>query len=165
MNLKVAIKLVALLSALTATIVAIFWLNQGHMDSFWTSLGVDRRGTRLNWCVERVDSLYLYESQEKLIEEDGQWLWQKGDQSQELDYLRVEKWFAKYCQIPIDEKLDASKNRSPFKPFLEARFIDGSRKTLSVAGSTSFRIDSHLFRSETLRKGIKELLAFGKKIE
>ncbi len=155
----------ALLSALTATIVAIFWLKQGHMDAFWTSLGVDRSGTRLNWCVERVDSIYFYETQEKLFEEEGRWLWKMKAGTQELDYLRVEKWFAKYCQISIDEKLQTSENPVRFTPVFEAQFIDGSRKTLSQTNSDLFKIDSHQFRSETLRKGIKELLAFGKKIE
>lgn len=161
MSLKVLAKLVALLTALTATIVAIFWLKQGHMDAFWTSLGIDRSGTRMNWCQERVGQLMFYETKAKLVESKGQWLWDQGEQKA-LDYLRVEKWFARYCQIPVEA---GSTQTMPGKPVFEAQFIDGTRLSLYSDGEKTFRIRDKVFQSETFQRALKELLAFGEKIE
>ncbi len=166
MSLKIATKLVILLTALSATVIAIFWLKQGHMDSFWTSLGVSRSGARINWCTERVQSLYIYGSQEKLVEESGKWLWRSGSTRVELDYLRVEKWFAKYCQAEIDlPQVEDNVDNEGTSPLLEVIFVDGSRRTLFFRPPTGFEIGNQQFDSETLRKGIKELLAFGEKVE
>ena len=163
MPTKTLAKLVALLTALTATILAIFWLDQGHMSSFWTSLGLNKGGTRINWCEERVSSLYFYGPQAKLVEKAGKWTWSQQFEK-ELDYLRVEKWFAKYCQIPVDKKLD-SQGPQADQPLFEAQFIDGNRLSLYTDGQNTFRIRDKVFESETLRKAIKELLAFDQKME
>jgi len=161
MPTKVLIKFVALLTALAATVVAIFWLKQGHMSSFWTSLGVNS-GARVNWCEERVGTLYFYDSKAKLLEKDGKWLWVQGDEKM-LDYLRVEKWFAQYCQIPVN-KVDSVKMELS-QPVLEAQFINGERLSIYTDGKGNFGIRDRVFASETLRKALKELLAFGNKIE
>ena len=72
---------------------------------------MDRSGTRLNWCVER----WIHSAEtKKAFEEDGRWLWKMKEETFELDYLRVEKWFIKYCQISIDEKVQASENPQRF---------------------------------------------------
>jgi hypothetical protein len=162
MSLKVLAKLVALLTALTATIVAISWLNAGHMNSFWTSLGVDRSGTRLNWCEERVGTLFLYDSKAKLTEKDGKWLW-VGEIEKELDYLRVEKWFAKYCLIPVDDMEVAEMASS--SPVFEAQFIDGNRLSLYSDGENIFKIRDKVFQSQAFREALQELLAFGGEIQ
>ena len=162
MSLKVLTKLVALLTALTATVVAIYWLKAGHMNSFWTSLGIDRSGTRLSWCEERVGTLYFYDSKAKLMEKDGKWLWM-GEVEKELDYLRVEKWFAKYCLIPVD-KMDVAKMEAA-NPVFEAQFIDGNRLSLHSNGEDIFKIRDQVFQSQAFRKALKELLAFGEEIQ
>ncbi len=160
MTLKVFTQLFALFSALTATIVAIYWLKQGHMDAFWTSLGISRSDSRINWCEERVDTLHFYETGSKLLEKDGKWMW-VGNTEKELDYLRVEKWFARYCQIPVDPI--TAPTESGAQAVFEAAFIDGGRLSLYEFPSGSFKVRDQVFNSETLRKGLKELLAFGEK--
>ena len=162
MPIKVLIKLVILLTALTACIVAIFWLKQGHMKSFWTSLGLERTGTRINWCDERVASLHMYDSGAKLVEKDGKWLWVQGDE-RTLDYLRVEKWFAKYCQVGITPLAPAE--ISELHPIFEAVFINGDRISLHQGQRGHFKMRDQVFKSETLQNALKELLAFDNKIE
>ena len=162
MSLKVAFKLVSLLTALTATVVAIYWLKQGHMNSFWTSLGLQEKGSRLNWCEERVDTLYFYNIEAKLTEKEGQWMW-VTQKSRPLDYMMVEKWFAKYCQVSVTQP--ETMQMIGFTPIFEAKFINGERLTLQSNGKDLFQIRDQIFRSETLRKAVKELLAFGGKIE
>ncbi len=161
MSTKVLIKLVSLLTALTCTLVAIFWLNQGHMSQFWTSLGF--KNQHLNWCEERVSSLYFYEQNAKLYEKSGEWFWQ-GQTEIPLDYLRVEKWFAQYCQIPF-EKVEAPLIATRGIPVFEALFLDNERLTLYTDTDGTFRFRDEFFKSETLRQAIKELLAFAPKIE
>ena len=163
MNLKVMTKLVVLLTALTATIVAIFWLKQDHMNSFWSSLGVDNSGQRLNWCKERVSSVYFYDKQAKLLEKNGKWLWAKKEEQRELDYLRVEKWFAKYCLAKV-EKLDVHADIIP-SPLFEVQFIDGERLTIHQYPDGPFEIQNQVYKSDSLIEGVKELLAFDKQVE
>ncbi len=167
MSMKVAVKLAALLTALTFTICAIFWLNQGHMDSFWTSLGF-KSGQRLNWCSERVKSVYFFDDSSKLLEKERKWILVKDGEEKELDYLRVEKWFARYCQIPFEPLSDVdTREYVAAQPTLEVEFIDSQRLTISTLPNeeAGFGIRSRRFKSETLRKGLKELLAFGGEIK
>ena len=95
----------------------------GHMDAFWTSLGFENTARR-NWCEERVGQLYLFETSGKLYEEKNRWLWHQDGEDRLLDYLRVEKWFAKYCQVDFSEEIDSSM-AVDFRPVFEAQFIDG----------------------------------------
>jgi hypothetical protein len=154
--MKIWIKLVALLTALSATIVAIFWLKQSHINSFWTSLGLGSEA-RINWCSERVESLYFYDAKVKIYEHEAKW-YLKSDSEKELDYLRVEKWFARYCQIAILRSDD--KPRDEAKADVEIQFINGERLTIFTFPDSNFRINKLIFKSETLRQGLKELLAF-----
>jgi hypothetical protein len=158
-NLKIAVKLSVLLTALFATLAGIYLLRQGHMDAFWTSLGMNR-GNRLNWCEERVGTLYFYDSKAKLTEKAGKWMWVNGEEVL-LDYLEVEKWFAKYCQVPVDANPTMSKERLG-QPVFEAQFINGQRLTLHSDGGSTFQIRDQVFRSETMRQALQELLAFAK---
>jgi hypothetical protein len=163
MSAKVLVKLVALLTALTATVVAMFWLKQGHMDAFWTSLGVDRSGTRINWCEERVSQILVYESGSKLLEKDGKWIWANSEENV-LDYLRIEKWFAKYCQVSVtipENYIMVAPN-----PLVEVAFLDGNRLTIyEIGGAGLYKIRDKIFQSESLKEGLKELLAFDKKVQ
>ena len=164
MSLKVSLKLAALLTALTFTIVAIFWLKQGHMGSFLTSLGF-QSGDRINWCSERVKSIYHFESGAKLLEKEGKWIWRYKDKSEkELDYLRVEKWFARFCQVPFTEAPNTeAEDWVEATPLFEVEFLGSQRTTISDLHYTdhAFLIGKREFQSETLRKGFKELLDFG----
>jgi hypothetical protein len=163
MPLKLILKLVLLFTSLCATIVAIIWLRSDHMEAFWTSLGIG--GHRINWCEERVESLYLFESSQKLFEVKNQWMWMDSDgDSRTLDYLRVEKWFAQYCQVDFNEP-EVAPADGPFQPVFEAQFIDGGRITLYQNQAGLFKARNQIFASETLRQAIKELLAFTPKME
>lgn len=162
MSLKVVLKLAALLTALTFSVAAIVLLKQGHMNTFWTSLGFPT-GDRLNWCSERVHSIYHIPSGSKLLEKEGKWIWQYPDRGEkELDYLRVEKWFARYCQVPFEGESSDAGEKLP--PLFEVVFVGEDR--LNIFGADhEFSIRNREFSSETLRNGLQELLAFGDEIK
>lgn len=163
MPLKLSIRLILLITSLIATIFAITWLKKGHMEAFWTSLGFENTA-RLNWCEERVGQLYLFETSGKLYEEKNRWLWQQKGEDRVLDYLRVEKWFAKYCQVDFSKETDPAGTEN-FRPIFEAQFIDGQRLTLYRSESGLFKARDRVFASETLRQALKELLAFAPKMK
>lgn len=163
MPLKLWLKLTLLTISLSATLIGMYWLKQGHMSSFWTSLGFHNQNQRINWCSERVGAIFLYDNKAKLYEEAGKWLWQQSNLNTPLDYLRVEKWFAQYCQVDID-KLENVEAESPIAVF-EAQFIDGDRLTLYSYPNGDFKMRDQVFKSETLRQALKELLAFANKME
>ena len=163
MPLKLSIRLALLIVSLIATIFAITWLKKGHMDAFWTSLGLEN-SARLNWCEERISDLYFFETSGKLYEEKGLWLWQQDGGDRVLDYLRVEKWFAKYCQVDFSEDIEIA-STGKFRPVFEAQFIDGERLTLYISESGLFKARDRVFASETLRQALKELLAFAPKMK
>lgn len=159
---KLTLRLILLMLSLTATLSAIYWLKSDHMEAFWTSLGIPT-GQRLNWCEERVAQLYHFESGDKLLEEKSQWLWvDQNKKRQVLNYLEVEKWFARYCQVDYQSIEDAP---GPFRPVFEAEFIDGGRLTLYQSEEGLYRIREQIFASETLRQALKELLAFANKMK
>lgn len=84
-----------------------------------------------------------------------------GEDPQALDYLRVEKWFAKNCLAPLDK--DQPQSLDEAHPFVEVEFVDGTRMSIYQGEPGHFRIRDKVFASETLRQGLKELMAFGKK--
>ena len=101
-RLKYWMNFVALVSGLVLCIFFIFMMKSEHGRQFWSSLGFGGDGDTLNWCSNRVQTLNLPLNNGSLVEESGKWLWKAPDLPDvELDYLSVEKWFAKHCQFPI----------------------------------------------------------------
>ncbi len=161
MPLKVWFKIVFLSMSLAMVILVIVWLRQGHLPAFWTSLGLD--SNRFNWCEERVKSLYIFDLKARLYEAQGVWYWEQERENRTLDYLRVEKWFAGYCQVDsktVEVVSPDQKSRVVF----EAEFLNGDHLILHKKGDY-FEIRGQFFQSEALRRGLKELLAFGSKME
>ena len=169
------LQLTLLLSSLGITILGIHWLKQDHLPVFWTSLGLSP--SHLNWCEQRVKSLYIFESNTSasesqntkismasrhlhavLYESQGTWIWKQNETQRKLDYLRVEKWFAKFCQVdakPMDNPVS-----TPKQTVFEAEFLNGKHLNLYKKGQ-GFEIRGQFFQSEALGQGLKELLTFG----
>ena len=178
MPLRILFKLILLLISLTATLIAIYWLKQGHSSAFLTSLGFS--SGQFNWCEERVKSLYLFDLKAKIQEVDGTWQWVKEDKKKTLDYLRIEKWFAKYCHISLDSdeegaEVDSESSlafsgkkglgirpsfRKVSKAVFEVEFINGNHLVLKQK-KDYFKIGDRFFQSESFRKGLEELFALG----
>ncbi len=161
MPLRIWFKVVFLLMSLVVIIFAIVLLKQNHLSAFWTSLGFS--SNRLNWCEERVKSLYVFNLEARLYETEGVWHWKQKNENWTLDYLRVEKWFARYCQVDADT-VDFVDFNQESKVVFEVEFLNGDRLSLHERGNY-FEIRGQLFQSETLRRGLKELLAFSPKME
>ena len=137
------------------------WMKQGHMDSFWTSLGLGHGGPRINWCEERVKNLHFYDTSFTLTEANNQWML-KGFEDKPFNYLMIEKWFAKNCHAELD--VDMTVSGRPDTPYVEVEFINGERLSLYTNGESGFRIRDQIFSSEKLRQAFKELIDFGKNI-
>ena len=94
-----------------------------------------------------------------ITEEAGKWLW-KSDTDVLLNYLSMEKWLARYCQLPI-KKVPFKDFNAPMSPLLEVKFISGETATFYDLGEGRFQLQDHIFSSPDLDKAMKELLAFG----
>lgn len=165
MPLRYWFKIGVLVLALSATMVSIFWLKQGHMAQFWSSLGFRDGSTLINWCDERVSTVHFYNKSGKITEEAGKWLWRsKGKTDVTLNYLDVEKWFAKYCQVPFESVQEAQATDAG-EPILEMVFITGDRLSFHKMGESQYKIRGKVYESKSLREALKELLAFDPKIE
>ena len=140
------------------TILSISWLKGGHGNQFLTSMGLGDEEQRLNWCSNRVASMTLSQKGSSIVEKSGKWLW-LGTHEVELNYLDIEKWFAKYCQLNI-KKVQFSDFNSPLNPILKVEFIDGEAATFYDLGEKRIQVQDQIFKSATFDKAIKELLDF-----
>jgi|GEM_PF-2220775 len=159
-RLKYWLNFVALSSGLVLCIFFILMLKSEHGRQFWASLGFGSDGDTLNWCTNRVQTLKLPINNGSLVEESGKWLWKAPDLPDvELDYLTVEKWFAKHCQIPI-KKVDFQDFNSRLLPLIEVEFVDGETAIFYDLGKERIQMDTFIFRSEAFQKAFQELQNF-----
>ncbi|MCB0377538.1 MAG: hypothetical protein KDD33_03525 [Bdellovibrionales bacterium] len=157
-------KLAALALAFSITLLCIYWLRDGHLSQALNSLGVQGQGQVLNWCDQRVHSLVYIPSGAKIMEDNSQWKWTiPGSESVLLDYLSIEKWFAKYCHLPAEPIREEATGMAT--PLLEVEFITSERFVFYEMENGFIRARGQVFKAPTLREAIKELLAFGPKIQ
>lgn len=160
MNLRILSKISFLLVALTATIYAVFQLNTGHMNDFWTSLGIGKNSQSLNWCNDRLISLSGTDNNVAwtMQEENGKWIVIKnGNDTKTLEYLDVEKWLAKYCILDIEtHKGDALE--MAVTPIAVATFNDKTTVRLFALGNQNvYQINTVIFTSEELQQALLDL--------
>jgi len=144
--------LFSMVLGLGCTLFLVGNLRSDHGNQLWTSLGFGADSRTLNWCDNRVSSLGVPELNGKIYESEGQWLW-KGSKQKTLEYLAVEKWFAKYCQIPI-KRISIKDFTTPLTPRLEVSFVDGESLTIFDLGENRIQINEHIFESSQLQKGL-----------
>lgn len=161
MNLRFFAKVFFLTMALGATIFAVVQLNTGHMNDFWTSLGIGKKTHSLNWCNDRLISLEGTKDSIAwtLTEEDRKWVIIKNTLDKKiLEYLDIEKWLAKYCILDIstDHNIDALNMQVSQLAF--AKFNDGTTARIFKLGDQNlFQINQVIFTSPELEEGLKEL--------
>ena len=161
MSIRYWLSILVLITSLSATIAAIYLLKSGHMTQFWTSLGFQAKENILNWCDERVHSIYFYEKDAKIIEESGKWFW-RSSEDVTLDYLTMEKWLARYCHLAVaPAKISDGETTALF----EVEFINGDRVSFHGLDDDHIQVRGTIYQSPTLRKAFKELLAFDPKLE
>lgn len=161
MNSKVIIKVLFLALALTATIYSLTLLNTGHMDDFWTSLGIGKKNQSLNWCTNRLVTLSGNSESGPWVlkEENRQWLIVKNTSDVKiLSYLDVEKWLAKYCLLTIDIYRDVSILDMAVNTIATANFNDGtSAKIYTLGHKEIYQINEVIFVSDEWTQALKEL--------
>ena len=118
----------------------------------------------VSWCRERVTRIELPTLPRVMIfEENHQWKARQGTPREtfELDYLRMERWLAKYCQVKVDKNHDSSQLlNAPLQPLLKVEFVDGVKKTLFRVGEHYLQLEGRVFSSLELEGGLKKLDAF-----
>lgn len=162
MNFRLIAKVTFLLVALTATVFAVVQLNTGHMNDFWTSLGIGKKTHSLNWCNDRLISFTGTKDAVTwtLKEENRKWVIVKdSSDTKTLEYLDIEKWLAKYCILDIVvEKVDALDMK--VTPIALATFNDETKTRIFKLGDQKlYQINHVIFTSTELEQGLAELYA------
>ena len=160
MPFKIFFKLFFLFIALGATIYSLVLLNTGHMNDFWTSLGMGANSKSLNWCSNRLESLSgtAANGPWTLKEENRQWVITKDNNTKILEYLDVEKWLAKYCIIDIEPYNNEAILDMTVTPIATAVFNDQSKAKLFRLGKENvFQINHFIFKSSEWEEAMKEL--------
>lgn len=156
-NFKFIFKITTILGALAMTVYCIYLLNQGHLTDFLGSVGSPYSET-LNWCSNRIVKIEAYNQTWTLEEKDKKWMITKGDQTpQTLEYLDVEKWLAKYCQVHIQIYRNSSLLDKPITPIAKAYFNDGKTALISVLGENTYQIADVSFKSIEMTEGLADL--------
>lgn len=147
--------LFSMVFGLGCTLFLVNTLRSDHGNQLWTSLGFGASTRTLNWCENRVSVMGIPALKGQLLENRGQWLW-RGSVEKTLGYLDIEKWFAKYCQVPI-QRVKIQDFTTPIKPWAEVQFVSGDNLTIFDLGQNRLQINEHIFKSEQLIKGLKSL--------
>lgn len=160
MRIRLFLKLFFLFIALSATIYSLALLNTGHMNDFWTSLGIGKKHNALNWCNNRLESLSgkTAEVAWTLKEDNRQWVIQKNAETKTLEYLDVEKWLARYCIVDIEIYKDSAILDMPVTLIAIAQFNDGtSAKIFRLGDNEIFQINHYTFKSSEWEQALKDL--------
>lgn len=160
MNLRILSKVGFLLVALVATIYAVIQLNTGHMNDFWTSLGMGKNSQSLNWCNDRLVRLSGTQNNVtwELKEQDSQWVIIKNQDTKTLEYLDIEKWLAKYCILDIKTEKSESFLDMAVTPVALAEFNDKTTARIFTLGNKNlYQINTVIFTSSEFDQALLEL--------
>ena len=150
-----------MLTGLSACVFFIFLLKSDHARQFWASLGLGSQVEMLSWCSERVSKVSFPSNGGGVVSEvDGKWQWESTDGQTQLDYLAVEKWFARYCQTPI-ESIALERFDTRLLPLMEVEFIDGNSGTFYDLGQGRIQWKQQIFKSPSFQTAFEEILRFG----
>lgn len=162
MNWKLALKVVTLLTALSATVYCIYLLNTGHSTDFMVSMGLGEKGQALNWCSNRLTKLESAEPGKAWILQETDKKWMISVDSSEpkaLEYLDIEKWLAKSCTIKINIYNSEKILEMQSMPFAVASFNDGTQARIYILSEDVFQINEVTFKSYEMKTAIAELKA------
>lgn len=158
MNIKWFIKFVTLSIALGFTLFSIYLLNTQHVPDFLNSLGFSQNQT-FNWCVERVLKIEsLSEQKWSLYEDQQKWWIIRGEQPPaEMNYLAVEKWFAQYCSIEIEELKSEKIFDLPMTHLARVIFNNSSTATMHWRGGDIYQINQTVYESREMTEALASL--------
>ncbi len=161
MNLRLSAKIAFLIVALSATVFAVVQLNTGHMNDFWTSLGIGTKTHSLNWCNNRLVALTGTKNNVEwtLKEHERQWVVTKNNaDAKTLEYLDVEKWLAQYCILDITVEKSKDPLSMTVQQVAHATFNDATTARVFKLGNENlFQINHVIFTSQELEKALEDL--------
>ncbi len=164
--LKLAFRIAIMMSALTACIIAMVYLRSNTGPKIFETMGFKPVSKNyLSWCQERVTEISTTGKDKVQINETkGKWLVSKDINHKEINYLKMEKWLAEYCQVKIVhvEKQDFFKQK--LESLFRVKLKNEDKFTFFKVGEDKFQVRSLIFQSEELEKGFNELsVILGKK--
>lgn len=165
MKTSLIIKLNFLVVGLFLVLFSIHSLNKNGLPAGLSALfgGAKHGGQqpnaslkKINWCDTRVQALVQPEGFQ--LEQVGMKWFAKREEEKEVDFIRVEKWFGKYCSIKglfIEEASELP--LETFKPAFFIKFIKGEVQALGRNDEGVYLWKGQAFTSEELDGALKEL--------
>lgn len=93
----------------------------------------------------------------KSVWQEGMKWMKKGPKAREVDFIAVEKWFGRNCDLKVRPIEQASEKLTQLTPALKVDFIKGKPMTFYRADNGAFYFRGRTFASEQLGKALKKL--------
>lgn len=117
----------------------------------------------LTWCETRVNKIEVPEKF-KMFQKGMKWFRETPNGvTVELGFVPVEKWFSKYCKMPVDgitenfEATPTQADKNSGKIVAQIGFIKGADKAFTIVEADLYAWDKWSFRSQTFIKALEEL--------
>lgn len=162
MNSSLIVKLNFLLLGLGLTIYFIYGLNaKGLSPGVLALFGIAPAQTvgsltesTWTWCDTRVTALIRPDEKFKLSQEGSRWVVE--DQSpREVNFIAVEKWFAKFCSVPA-KSIEANAGEG-FRPSMMVKFVNGQVEVLRQNDDGVFLWKGQAFAAPQMLEALEEL--------
>lgn len=112
--------------------------------------------TTFSWCDTRVKSIELG-PEDSIVQRKLKWFRETKNQSKELDFVAVEKWFGRHCKLTIEpQPTEGFVEPSPAAT-LKVEFIKGPGSTLWRQKDGLFKWYDQVFSSSQLKTALSEL--------
>ncbi len=160
---SVVIRTLILSVGLTATIYGIIALKSDYGSTIFEAFGFGLHSKNyVAWCQQRVAKIeILTEEPLQISEKDRKWIARRSDDSSfEINYLNMERWLGRYCQITVDESSEQVPLDADLRPILRVQLLDGTKKSFFVLGDGRYFLKGRAFRSQEFDEGLKALGGF-----
>jgi hypothetical protein len=154
------VKINFLLLALGLTVYFIYSLQtRGLPPALQAFFGMPANTTvasqvyQFSWCDTRVESIIKPE-EFKLTQDGRNWLLENPTQ-RVADFISVEKWFGRHCQIHARSAVGG--NDQDFTPELFVKFVTGEVQVLKRNAAGLFSWRGKVFESPELTQAIEQI--------
>ena len=163
MNTSLIVKLNFLVLGLVLVIFGISSLRNrglpsGVAELFGAAPGAASSSTAsssLKWCETRVRSL-IQPSGFQLEQKGMKWIGET-ETEKELNFIAIEKWFGRHCQLLVNPVALEAAEKTQFNPILFVQFIDQTAHAFGYKEGGVYTWRGQTFRSEQLDLALKEL--------
>lgn len=116
---------------------------------------------KLSWCETRVSALLLPEKM-KLIQDGSQWVVESSVGPEvvrrAVDFISVEKWFARFCNLAVEKPQVAVSETSATQPLMMVKYVTGDVGVLKQTAQGDLVWKGQVFKSQQFFEAVSELL-------